>query len=199
MQNWYKYTSWGSPYCPTGRSGGIKGKAGSGAGGGSRGARQRNRLGSQCGGNSGLDRGPHGGHMGVSQASQDLGSQPFSQGPLTQGYINMSQPSQMSQPGLSQPELSQVWFLKHSHFLLNLSVLLPATEAVSTCSTVYRKENNDFLFEHEFLSNSLSHYRTVTLEMSSSPRSMWLCPRTPPTRGSGLTMVVWLVCPSTRL
>lgn len=86
--------------------------------------------------------------MGVSQASQDLGSQPFSQGPLTQGYINMSQPSQMSQPGLSQPELSQVCFLKHSHFLLNVSILLPRTEAVSMSSAIYRKENNDFLFEH---------------------------------------------------
>lgn len=49
--------------------------------------------------------------MSGSQASQDLGSQPFSQGPLTQGYINMSQPSQMSQAGLSQPELSQDSYL----------------------------------------------------------------------------------------
>lgn len=46
-----------------------------------------------------------------SQASQDLGSQSFSQGPLTQGYMNMSQPSQMSQPGLSQAELSQDSYL----------------------------------------------------------------------------------------
>ncbi|XP_061409775.1 regulator of nonsense transcripts 1 isoform X1 [Lethenteron reissneri] len=46
-----------------------------------------------------------------SQASQDVGSQPFSQGPLTQGFMSMSQPSQMSQPGLSQPELSQDSYL----------------------------------------------------------------------------------------
>uniref|UniRef100_A0A673BRR1 ATP-dependent helicase RENT1 n=1 Tax=Sphaeramia orbicularis TaxID=375764 RepID=A0A673BRR1_9TELE len=71
-----------------GRGGGMKGKTGSGGGGGGR-----------------------GGHMSGSQASQDLGSQSFSQGPLTQGYINMSQPSQMSQPGLSQPELSQDSYL----------------------------------------------------------------------------------------
>ncbi|XP_018532551.1 regulator of nonsense transcripts 1 [Lates calcarifer] len=95
-----------------GRGGGMKGKAGSGGGGGTRGGRQRNRsnMGNHGGGNGGADRG-HGGHMSASQASQDLGSQPFSQGPLTQGYINMSQPSQMSQPGLSQPELSQDSYL----------------------------------------------------------------------------------------
>lgn len=86
--------------------------------------------------------------MGISQASQDLGSQPFSQGPLTQGYINMSQPSQMSQPGLSQPELSQVCFLKLQPFLVHMSVLLPRTEPVRMCSTIYFKENKDFLFEN---------------------------------------------------
>uniref|UniRef100_A0A3P8WNB7 ATP-dependent helicase RENT1 n=1 Tax=Cynoglossus semilaevis TaxID=244447 RepID=A0A3P8WNB7_CYNSE len=66
--------------------------------------------GNHDGGNGGVDR-RHGGHTTSSQASQDLGSQSFSQGPLTQGYINMSQPSQMSQPGLSQPELSQDSYL----------------------------------------------------------------------------------------
>ncbi|KAK7944619.1 hypothetical protein WMY93_000347 [Mugilogobius chulae] len=87
----------------TGR-GGLKGK--SGGGGGGRGGRQRSRnMGSSAGGG-----GDRGGHM-VSQASQDLGSQSFSQGPLTQGYMNMSQPSQMSQPGLSQAELSQDSYL----------------------------------------------------------------------------------------
>lgn len=46
-----------------------------------------------------------------SQASQEGGTQPFSQGPLTQGGMSMSQGFQMSQPGLSglsQTELSQV-------------------------------------------------------------------------------------------
>uniref|UniRef100_A0A8C8GZA5 Upf1 domain-containing protein n=1 Tax=Oncorhynchus tshawytscha TaxID=74940 RepID=A0A8C8GZA5_ONCTS len=94
----------GQVHCPpAGRGGGMKGKAG---GGGVRGGRQRSRGMGNHGGGSGQH-----GLMSGSQASQDLGSQPFSQGPLTQGYITMSQPSQMSQPGLSQPELSQDSYL----------------------------------------------------------------------------------------
>ncbi|MEQ2216213.1 hypothetical protein XENOCAPTIV_012569, partial [Xenoophorus captivus] len=72
--------------------------------GGTRGGRQKN---SGTMGNGGIDHELHGGHMAGSQASQDQGSQQYSQGPLTQGYHNMSQPSQMTQSGLSQPELSQ--------------------------------------------------------------------------------------------
>ncbi|MEQ2162721.1 hypothetical protein GOODEAATRI_022676 [Goodea atripinnis] len=76
--------------------------------GGTRGGRQKN-PGTM--GNGGIDHELHGGHMAGSQASQDQGSQQYSQGPLTQGCHNMSQPSQMTQPGLSQPELSQDSYL----------------------------------------------------------------------------------------
>ncbi|MEQ2300435.1 ATP-dependent helicase NAM7, partial [Ameca splendens] len=89
-----------------GHGGSIKNK--SAGSGGTRGGRQKN-PGTM--GNGGIDHELHGGHMAGSQASQDQGSQQYSQGPLTQGYHNMSQPSQMTQPGLSQPELSQDSYL----------------------------------------------------------------------------------------
>lgn len=177
----------------TGRGGGLKGKSGSGGGGGTRGGRQRNR-GNHSGG---TDRGQHGGQMTTSQTSQDQGSQPFSQGPLTQGYINMSQPSQMSQPGLSQPELSQVGLFIWKT-VSDLVQHLPrfSLKNMSKISLLHGRKWRNICW---LISFCLSRYRTVTLETSSSPRLMWLCPRIPRTRGSGPTMVVWLDCPSTRL
>lgn len=108
-----------------------------------------------------------------SQASQDGPSQNFSQGPLTQGYISMSQPSQMSQPGLSQPELSQVW-QKLLKYLM--------TDCSNDCCAKYRTWTQGVF--------RLSPFRTATWVMSSSPKLMWLCPRTRLTRVNVHTSMV---------